>query len=73
MSARDEAKNKAEELGGRAKEKVGEVTDNQQWQAEGNAEQTKGSLKQAAEKAKDAVTGNKTDDTKSGNRGDETG
>lgn len=45
---------KAEELKGQAKQKAGEVTDNEQWQAEGQAQQTKGSLKQAGEKLKDA-------------------
>ncbi|MEU5695630.1 CsbD family protein [Actinosynnema sp. NPDC020468] len=54
MGADDKVENKAEELKGRAKEAVGDATGNEQWQAEGRAEQTKGSLKQAAEKVKDA-------------------
>ncbi|MEV4602818.1 CsbD family protein [Amycolatopsis sp. NPDC049253] len=53
----DKAENKAEELKGRAKEAVGDATGNEQWQAEGKAEQGKSNLKQAAEKVKDAVKG----------------
>lgn len=59
MTADDKAQNKAEELQGRAKEKVGEVTGNEQWQAEGRVERAKGGLKQAAEKVKNAVTSHK--------------
>lgn len=54
MSLGDKAKNKAEETKGSAKEKIGEATGNEQWQAEGKGEKTKGSLKQAGEKIKDA-------------------
>ena len=54
MGTDDKAANKAEELKGRAKEKLGDATDNEQWQAEGRAERAKGDLKQAGEKAKDA-------------------
>lgn len=65
MADENKAQNKAEELKGQAKEKVGEVTGNEQWQAEGKAEQVKSSLKQAGEKIKDAVTGdNKSDESK---------
>ncbi|MET7998436.1 CsbD family protein [Amycolatopsis sp. CA-161197] len=53
----DKAENKAEELKGRAKEAVGDATGNEQWQAEGKAEQGKSNLKQAADKVKDAVKG----------------
>jgi uncharacterized protein YjbJ (UPF0337 family) len=52
----DEAEHKGEELKGKAKEKLGEATGNEQWQAEGKAEQTKSELKQAGEKVKDALT-----------------
>ncbi|GAA1024210.1 MULTISPECIES: CsbD family protein [Amycolatopsis] len=55
----DKAENKAEELKGRAKEAIGNATDNEQWQAEGKAEQGKGNLKQAAEKVKDAFKSTK--------------
>lgn len=64
MTSDDKAKNKADEWKGTAKEKVGEMTGNEQWQAEGKTEQAKGSLKQAAEKLKDAVkpSGSKNDE-----------
>ncbi|QUH00643.1 CsbD family protein [Saccharopolyspora erythraea] len=61
MANEDKAGHKAEELKGRAKEKLGDVTDTEQLQAEGKAEQAKGSLKQAGEKLKDTVTGMKKD------------
>jgi uncharacterized protein YjbJ (UPF0337 family) len=54
MSGIDKMKNKAEELGGKGKEAVGDATDNRDLQAEGKADQTKGNLKQAGEKVKDA-------------------
>ncbi|WP_439379085.1 CsbD family protein [Amycolatopsis lexingtonensis] len=53
----DKLENKAEELKGKAKEALGNATDNEQWQAEGRAEQGKANLKQAGEKIKDAVKG----------------
>ncbi|WP_370949394.1 CsbD family protein [Amycolatopsis sp. cg5] len=53
----DKMENKAEELKGKAKEAVGDATGNEQWQAEGKADQAKGSLKQAGEKVKDAIKG----------------
>jgi uncharacterized protein YjbJ (UPF0337 family) len=54
MGLEDKIKNKAEELKGQGKEGAGEATDNEQWQAEGKADQTKSNLKQAGEKVKDA-------------------
>ena len=54
MSALDKAKNKAEEIGGKAKEHAGEATGDEQLEAEGQADQAKGNLKQAGEKVKDA-------------------
>jgi uncharacterized protein YjbJ (UPF0337 family) len=54
MSGIDKMKNKAEELGGKGKEAVGDATDNRDLQAEGKADETKGNLKQAGEKVKDA-------------------
>ena len=53
MSGIDKMKNKAEELGGKGKEAVGDATDNRDLQAEGQADQTSGNLKQAGEKIKD--------------------
>jgi uncharacterized protein YjbJ (UPF0337 family) len=54
MGIADKAEDKAQELGGKVKEAVGEHTGDQDLQAEGQADQTKGSLKQAGEKVKDA-------------------
>jgi uncharacterized protein YjbJ (UPF0337 family) len=50
MGAEDEMRNKGEELRGKAKETAGRATGNEQWQAEGKAEQIKSNLRQAAEK-----------------------
>jgi uncharacterized protein YjbJ (UPF0337 family) len=56
MGLTDKANNKAEELKGEAKEKTGQATGNEQLEAEGQADKTKGNLKQAGEKVKDAFT-----------------
>ena len=53
MSGIDKMKNKAEELGGKGKESVGEATGDRDLQAEGQADQVSGNLKQAGEKVKD--------------------
>jgi uncharacterized protein YjbJ (UPF0337 family) len=54
MGAMDKAKDKAQELAGKAKEKVGDATDDQDLEAEGKRDKMEGGLKGAAEKAKDA-------------------
>jgi uncharacterized protein YjbJ (UPF0337 family) len=54
MGLDDKVSNKAEEVGGKAKERVGEATDDEQLQAEGKGDQVSGNLKQAGEKVKDA-------------------
>jgi len=54
MGAKDKLRDKAQATGGTMKKKVGDATDNEQWQAEGKADQMKGDLKQAGEKVKDA-------------------
>jgi len=54
MSALDKAKNKAEEVGGVAKEHAGAATGDDRLESEGQADQVKGNLKQAGEKVKDA-------------------
>jgi len=54
MSGLDKAKNKAEELGGEAKEKIGDATGNQRLEDEGHVDKASGNLKQAGEKVKDA-------------------
>jgi uncharacterized protein YjbJ (UPF0337 family) len=53
MSTGDKFDNKAEEMKGKVKEKVGEATDDPGLEAEGHADQTSGNLKQAGEKIKD--------------------
>jgi uncharacterized protein YjbJ (UPF0337 family) len=45
--------NKAEELKGKTNETVGQATADRDLEAEGQADQTKGNLKQAGEKVKD--------------------
>lgn len=55
MGLGDDIKNKAQEAAGKIKESVGDATDNQKLQAEGNADQAKSKLKQAGEQVKDAV------------------
>ncbi|MET8764452.1 CsbD family protein [Lentzea sp. NPDC004782] len=59
MGADDKFSNKAEEMKGRAKEAVGDATDNEQWQAEGRGERVKADIKQAGEKVKDAFRSDK--------------
>ena len=55
MSFLDKAKDKVEEMRGKGKQRVGEQTGNTDLQAEGQADETKGDLKQAGEKFKDAL------------------
>ena len=55
MAADDKVQNKADELKGKAKEALGKGTGNEQWEAEGKADQAKGNVKQAGEKLKDAA------------------
>ncbi|MFI9533827.1 CsbD family protein [Nocardia fusca] len=54
MSAKDKIDNKAEDLAGQAKEKLGKATGDEQTKNEGKADQTKSNLKDAGEKVKDA-------------------
>ncbi|MBX9639754.1 MAG: CsbD family protein [Mycobacteriaceae bacterium] len=54
MSATDKAKNKIEDLGGKAKEAVGRATGDRSTESEGRGDQAKSSLKDAGEKVKDA-------------------
>jgi uncharacterized protein YjbJ (UPF0337 family) len=54
MGDTDKFDNKAQEVMGGAKEKLGDATGDESLQAEGQADQTKGNLKQAGEKVKDA-------------------
>ncbi|GAB3074963.1 CsbD family protein [Nocardioides zeae] len=57
MGIADKAKNAAEDLKGKAKEVVGDVTGNDELKAEGKADQTKSSAKQAGENVKDVFKG----------------
>ena len=54
MGTDDKARNKAEELQGKAKEGIGRATDDEELEAEGRVDQTEADLKQAGEKVKDA-------------------
>jgi uncharacterized protein YjbJ (UPF0337 family) len=54
MGTDDKIENKAQELGGKAKERVGDATDDEQLEAEGRTDQAKADVKQAGEKIKDA-------------------
>ena len=54
MSATDKAKNKAQELGGKAKEAVGRVAGDRSTEIRGKNDQRKSHLKGAGEKVKDA-------------------
>ena len=56
MADSDKAQNKVDELAGKAKEFVGDKTDNPDLEAEGQNDQTKANLKQAGDKVKDAFT-----------------
>jgi uncharacterized protein YjbJ (UPF0337 family) len=55
MGYDDKASNEAEQLKGKAKEWVGEKTDNEQLESEGVEDQASGRVKQAGEHLKDAV------------------
>ena len=54
MSGADKAKNKLQDLGGKAKEAVGKVTGDKSTENEGKGDQAKSNLKDAGEKVKDA-------------------
>ncbi|HSF27222.1 MAG TPA: CsbD family protein [Actinomycetes bacterium] len=53
MGAEDKLQNKADEMAGKAKEKVGEMTGNESMEKEGKKDETKANVKQAGEKIKD--------------------
>ena len=54
MSGTDKAKNKIEDVGGKAKEAVGRVTGDRSTENEGKGDQVKANQKDAGEKVKDA-------------------
>jgi uncharacterized protein YjbJ (UPF0337 family) len=55
MNNKDKVQHKAEEVAGKAKEKIGEKTDDSKLEGQGRRDQRKADLKQAGDKAKDAV------------------
>jgi uncharacterized protein YjbJ (UPF0337 family) len=54
MSFTDKAKNKAEEMTGKAKQTIGDATDNESMVADGAREEAAAKAKQAGENVKDA-------------------
>ncbi|HEV7957809.1 MAG: CsbD family protein [Microbacteriaceae bacterium] len=54
MGIDDKIRNAAEDLGGKAKESTGRATGNESMEAEGQTDQSKASVKKAAENVKDA-------------------
>lgn len=56
MSFIDKAKHKAEEVVGEVKEKIGELTGNDELAAEGRKDQASGTVKQAGDSVKDAAS-----------------
>jgi uncharacterized protein YjbJ (UPF0337 family) len=54
MSAEDKVNNAAQDLGGKAKEALGQVTNDDSKVAEGKADQTGADVKKAGENVKDA-------------------
>lgn len=56
MGLDDKIGNKAEDLGGKAKEATGSVTGNKDLEAEGKGDQLSAAVKDGAEKVKDAAS-----------------
>ncbi|MCZ7423154.1 MULTISPECIES: CsbD family protein [unclassified Micromonospora] len=54
MSFTDKAKNKVEELSGAARERIGDMTDNERMRAEGSSQQSDARARQAGENVKEA-------------------
>ena len=54
MSAADKAKNKVDDIAGKAKEKLGAASGDRSTENEGKADQVKSNFKDAGEKVKDA-------------------
>jgi uncharacterized protein YjbJ (UPF0337 family) len=57
VSTENKAANKVTEVKGKVKKVVGKATDDPDLEAEGQADEAKGNLKQAGEKVKDAFKG----------------
>lgn len=56
MTTIDKAKNTSQQAKGKLKETAGKLSGNDKLRAEGKADRTKGNLKQAGEKLKDAFS-----------------
>lgn len=56
MGLDDDIKHNMEDMKGKAKEKVGDMTDNERLQAEGVADQASAKMKKAGQDVKDALT-----------------
>ena len=54
MGAGDKARNKIDDVAGKAKEAVGKLTDNKSTETEGKIDQAKSSLRDAGDKVKEA-------------------
>ena len=61
MGFDDKIKNTAQDLGGKAKEAAGKVTDNERLEAEGKKDQVEADVKNAADDAGDAMRDVKRD------------
>lgn len=61
MGQVDETKHEAQDLIGKAKEKIGDATDNHRLQAEGLAEQGKAKLGKVGDDVRDALRGRDDD------------
>ena len=55
MGTDDKLRNEGQDLKGKAKETIGQATDDEELEAAGRTDQAKSSLKDAGEKVKDAV------------------
>ncbi|MEL5990981.1 CsbD family protein [Microbacterium phosphatis] len=55
MGLDDKVKNAGQDLSGKVKEGVGDMTDNERLEAEGKVDQTEAHVKQAGEHVKDAA------------------
>ena len=54
MGKDDKTQNKVDEIGGKAKEQIGQATGDENLERQGHNDQSKANLKQAGEKVKDA-------------------
>ncbi len=56
MGTKDKASNKAQDMKGKVKEKVGKVTGNQKLEDKGKSDQAKSAVKEVGENVKDAAS-----------------